>query len=59
MVDSVDSTKLENLTQLFPGKFPTATGGRIEVIITAFPTQGLALGDLCLELILGETGLFG
>lgn len=59
IVDSIDSTKPESLTQLFPGTFLTATGGRIEVNVTALPAQGLALGDLCLELMFSEVDVFG
>lgn len=59
IVDSIASTKPESLTQLFPGVFITAPGGRIEVNITALPTQGLALDDLCLELMFSKVDVFG
>lgn len=59
IVDAIDSTKPESLTQISPGTFLTATGGRIEVNITALPTQGLTLGDLCLELMFSEDDVFG
>lgn len=59
IVESIASTKQESLTQLSPRAFLTALGGRIEVNITALPTQGLALGDLCLELMFSEVDVFG